>query len=165
MDAVAFGSIQGKLQDAEESGAAGDGKGDKLELAEHFVPVVVADPTFALELCKDLYKLLAKEIWQFDGLSHGVNDPAQDAFPCSPAAISFEELLQQDCFISVGFVSLGLCEDLVHSMEQMVLEGIHLAFAPLPKLDEVINVDIRCAHRPQRGPARFFQLPLAMSAS
>ena len=151
-DAVAIGSIEGELQDTEETGTAWDGKGDKLKLSEHLVPVTVADPAFAVKLHENFNKLLSSEVWQFDGLPYGVNDPAEDDLLGSPAAISFEELFQQDCFISVCFINSGLCEDLVHGMEQMVSEGVHSAFTALSKLDEVIDVDICCTHRSLMRP-------------
>ena len=61
-DAVAVGSIEGELQDAEEAGTAWDDEGDKPKFSEHLVPVAVADPAFVLELGKDFDELLSSEV-------------------------------------------------------------------------------------------------------
>ena len=83
---------------------------------------------------------------EFDGLAKCVNDPAEDEFSGGPTAVALQQLLERDGLISVGFVELGLSQDVVYRFQQVVSQRAHAGCSPLSQLDEVVNEHVRQSH-------------------
>ena len=68
---------------------------------------------------------------KFDGLTEGVDDPAQNEFASHPTTVTFKELLQGDGFLPVTFVGCWLRQHCVDGFQKMSAKGLHTAFAAL----------------------------------
>ena len=149
-DAVPGRSVQGMLQDGEESLGAWQGWQYGAQLPQQFVPEGYGR-TFAgeIEMAKKVVQTLESMLRQLDGASMSVEIPAEDSFLCAPACIS----------IAVdGIPPFQGAKHVINSGEG-VPEDVMLLGLRLGHEQEVIDIDVNTGYR---GPTALRPLPIAI---
>jgi hypothetical protein len=113
------------------------------------MPFSGGDARAALDFGQDGEEAFGSVGWQRDGLSEGVDVPAEDCFPGAPISVPFEQFLLGNGFgTKAGAVCVIVgAENGIVDVEEDVAQPVKTSGGTLPEDDLIVNVDVGVRQR------------------